>query len=96
MLRRLLFLAAALFLAPLPVHADVKPHALCTDGMVLQQKSKVNVWGTADPGEKVSVSFRNHTASATADAHGKWLVSLESGPAGGPFPMKIQGNSTLN
>jgi sialate O-acetylesterase len=96
MFRKILCLGAALLLAPALARADVKPHALCTDGMVLQQKSKVKIWGTADKGEKVSVSFRDHTASAVADAHGTWIVVLESGPAGGPFPMTIKGNNTLD
>ena len=41
------------------VRADVKPNTLCSDGMVLQQKAKVNIWGTADKGEKVTVHFRD-------------------------------------
>jgi sialate O-acetylesterase len=95
MFRRMLCLCAAL-LVQTAARADVKPHALCTDGMVLQQKSKVKLWGTADKGEKVSVSFRDHTASAVADGHGKWIVTLDSGAAGGPFPMRIKGNNTLD
>ncbi len=47
-----------------------------TDGMVLQRELPVRVWGTADAGEKVTVSFAGQKVSATADAHGKWLVSL--------------------
>src|ERR1051326_2518856 len=75
--------------------ADVKPSAICTDGMVLQQKTKVNVWGAADKGEKTTVTFREKDASATADDNGKWLVKFEAGEAGGPFPMTIKGNNTL-
>ncbi|MBN2512427.1 MAG: hypothetical protein JXB18_05765 [Sedimentisphaerales bacterium] len=36
--------------------ADVKLPSLFADGMVLQQHSKVAVWGWAEPGEKVTVS----------------------------------------
>jgi sialate O-acetylesterase len=63
--------------------------------MVLQQKAKVNLWGTADPGEKVTVEFRSKTAEATADQKGNWLVSIESGAAGGPLEMDIRGKNTL-
>jgi sialate O-acetylesterase len=77
------------------VWADVKPNTLCTDGMVLQQKAKVKVWGTADKGEKVLVTFRDKEASATTDDKGNWVVTLEAGAAGGPFPMTIKGNNTL-
>jgi sialate O-acetylesterase len=82
-------------LAPLLAVADVKPHALCGDGMVLQQKGKVNVWGTADAGEKVTVKFRGQEQSATAGEDGRWLVTLDAGAAGGPLPMTIAGKNTL-
>jgi sialate O-acetylesterase len=88
-------LAASVLLAP-AAQADVKPHALCSDGMVLQQKLEARIWGTADPGEKVTVSFRGQTASATADDKGNWLVTLKPTDAGGPFPMTIAGKNTLN
>lgn len=92
------FALAALIglVAQAPARADVKPHSLCTDGMVLQQKSKVFVWGTADLGEKVAVTFRGQTESIAADANGKWAVLLDSGAAGGPFPMTIAGKNKLD
>src|SRR5580692_11087504 len=36
-------------------HADVTPHALFGDGMVVQRDMPIVVWGKADPGEKVEV-----------------------------------------
>ncbi len=48
-------LVAALLAVPTTVRADVKPHALIGDGMVLQQGVPCKVWGTADPGEQVKV-----------------------------------------
>ncbi len=96
MIRKFGFVALLGLLAPMPARADVKPHSLCTDGMVLQQKMTVNIWGTADKGEKVSVSFRGKSGSATADEQGRWKVSLDSGAAGGPFPMNITGNNKLD
>jgi sialate O-acetylesterase len=92
----LLLMVVVALLAPSSVRADVKPHSLCTDGMVLQQKMTVTIWGTADKGEKVTITFRGKTASATADDQGKWKVSLDSGAAGGPFPMTIAGNNKLD
>ena len=46
------------------------------DGMVLQRERPVPVWGKADPGEKVTVSFGGQTLQATADAKGLWRVTL--------------------
>ncbi len=78
------------------VQAEVKPNTLCTEGMVLQQKQTVNLWGKADPGEKVTVEFRGMKAAAAADARGDWLVKIPSGDAGGPFPLSIQGSNTID
>ena len=46
-------LGLALLLAALPARADMKPHALFSDGMVLQQGVKCPVWGTSDDEEVV-------------------------------------------
>ena len=44
-------------LVALPAFAAVRPAAVFTDGAVLQANRPVPVWGMADPGEKVVVSF---------------------------------------
>ena len=51
------------------------------DGMVLQRDMRTAVWGTADPGEDVSVSFAGQKVSAKAGADGRWLVRLAPMPA---------------
>ena len=40
---RILFLALCFGVMPTWARADVKPNALCTEGMVLQQKSKAKI-----------------------------------------------------
>ena len=45
-----------------------------SDGAVLQRGMKVPVWGTADAGERVTVTFAGQEKSATADASGRWRV----------------------
>jgi sialate O-acetylesterase len=94
-LRVTLFLASVALLAPAQVRADVKPHALCTEGMVLQQKAETKIWGKADPGEAVTVSFRGEQVAAKADDKGNWLVKLKANGAGGPFEMTIAGKNTI-
>ncbi len=50
--------------------------------MVLQQGKKLPVWGTAAPGEKVTVTVGSNTGQATADADGKCgLTSRRCPPA---------------
>jgi sialate O-acetylesterase len=91
-----LSLVVGLTLLPAAARADVKPHALCREGMVLQQKSPVAIWGKADAGEPVSVTFRGQKVTGKADAKGDWMVTLNSGDAGGPEEMIIEGNNRLH
>ena len=46
------------------------------DNMVLQRDLPVRIWGTADAGEKVKVSFADQTIEALADARGEWRAEL--------------------
>ena len=91
--------AVSLFLTLLAAQAclsaEVKPHALFTDNMVLQQGISNPVWGTADPGETITVSIAGQTAKATADATGSWTVKLSPMKAGGPHEMTIAGKNTV-
>lgn len=75
--------------------ADVKLPAVISDNMVLQQGMKVPIWGKAAAGEKVAVTFGDHTASATADASGRWRTTIGPFKAGGPFTMTVAGKNTL-
>jgi sialate O-acetylesterase len=92
--RRLAQLALACCLAPsLTASAQVKPSNLFSDHMVLQSGASVPIWGTAAPGEKITITFLKQTRTATADAAGKWTVRLAGLKPGGPFQMNIAGNA---
>ena len=91
----LLFGSMWLVLAASFALADVKLPALFTDNMVLQRDIKAGVWGTAEPGEEVTVSIDGQKATAKADAAGHWAVKLEPMKAGGPFELTIAGKNTL-
>ncbi|MFC1497611.1 sialate O-acetylesterase [Verrucomicrobiota bacterium] len=58
--------------------ADVRPANIFGDHMVLQREIPVPVWGTAEPGEKVTVEFAGQSKSAVADKNGKWMVKLDA------------------
>lgn len=75
--------------------ADVKPHGLFTDHMVLQQGARVPVWGQADPGETVTVSIAGQWARTQADGAGKWMVVLGNLRPGGPFELTLQGKNSI-
>ena len=57
--------------------AELKLAAIFSDHMVLQQEKPLPVWGWADPGEQITVTFADQSQSATADANGKWQVQFK-------------------
>jgi sialate O-acetylesterase len=57
--------------------AGVVLPAIFGDHMVLQQGKTLPVWGTANAGEKVTVTIGADSASATAGADGAWRVELK-------------------
>ena len=73
-------LITALLLAPqAALHAaELKLPSVLADHMVLQRDKPVAVWGWADPGETVTVSFAGQAKSAAADAGGKWSLKLDA------------------
>ena len=69
--------------------------SLISDRMILQQKSDVNIWGTANPGHRIDVvASWDAKASAKTGKDGKWLVTLPAPAAGGPYTMTISGKDT--
>jgi sialate O-acetylesterase len=100
-------LAALAWLSASPAHADIKPHALIGDGMVLQQGVECPIWGTADPGESISFSMSlgetggsasgvaSKEGAHKANANGKWRISLPKLKAGGPFTLTLKGKNTI-
>jgi sialate O-acetylesterase len=62
--------------------------------MVLQRGVKVPIWGTADEGEQVTVQFQGQEIITMA-REGKWKICLDNLKPGGPFPLKIKGNKTI-
>lgn len=86
-------------LGALPIlssQADVRvPHVL-GDNMVLQREKPVPVWGWADAGEAVTVSFNGQTVQTVAADDGKWMVTLQPMDAKAePGAVVIKGNNEL-
>jgi len=74
---------------------NVKMPQIFSDNMVLQREVPVNIWGTADAGERVRVSFQNQAKTVRADRDGRWMVTLDPLSHGGPFTMTIAGKNTI-
>lgn len=94
-MKQIILLLLALACMNSRMHADVIPNPLFTDNAVLQQGIKAPIWGTADPGERVTVEFAGQTVSTTASAEGKWLVHLSPLKAGGPRILTISGRNKI-
>lgn len=75
--------------------APIALPALFSDGMVLQRDLPIPFWGTAAPGQKVTVTLDKQTASVTADGTGKWLLRLKPLAAGGPYEVTVSGRNTI-
>jgi sialate O-acetylesterase len=90
------FACLALVCLSVPLGADVVPAPLFTDNAVLQRDKPIPVWGTADAGEKISVTFAGQTISTVADASGKWRGVLPPLSASAtPAELVIKGNNTI-
>jgi len=76
--------------------ADVTPATIIGSNMVVQRGQVVPIWGTASPGERVSVSFAEQRKSGVADGAGRWRVDLEPLEASGkPRAMTIRAANTI-
>lgn len=79
-----------------PARANVSLPDVISGGMVLQQNQHVPIWGTADPGETVTVKFAGQSHTATAAANGKWLIKLAPLRVNAtPGTMIISGKNTI-
>jgi sialate O-acetylesterase len=87
---------ALIALAVCSARADVKLPAIISDNMCLQANKAVPIWGKADAGETVKVTFGDQQQTATADAEGKWAVVLRALPAADePAEMTVAGKNTI-
>ena len=89
---------AILFVAScvVSVHAEVSLPNIIGSSMVLQQKQRVPIWGEADPGEAVTVTFGKQQKTVVADQNGKWRVDLDKMSANfTPQTMTISGKNKV-
>ncbi|OYW75976.1 MAG: hypothetical protein B7Z37_10970 [Verrucomicrobia bacterium 12-59-8] len=75
-MKSLLVLSLFLLLAS-TLSAEVRLSKVFTPHMVLQRGMAVPVWGAANPGEVVTVTFAGQSKSTKANAQGFWSLKLE-------------------
>lgn len=60
-----------------------------SDNMVLQAEIPVNIWGTGDPGSRVSVQFRNQEKTVRVERDSTWKTVFDPLTYGGPDSLVI-------
>lgn len=90
------FVAIFAMIAVTALNADVILPKIINSHMVLQREVKVPIWGWADHGEEVTVSFAGQVKKAVPDKSGKWMVHLDPLVASAQGrEMVIQGKNKL-
>jgi sialate O-acetylesterase len=80
----------------LSARADIALPKILGTGMVLQRDTPIHIWGSASAGEQIAVQFAGQQQTATADASGKWAVTLDPLAASAePRQMTISGNNMI-
>jgi sialate O-acetylesterase len=102
-MRQKLTIVMVMLLSMATGQAKVQLPQLFQNGMVLQRGTEIPVWGWADADESVAVSFADEkgkvlsSAKATADAEGRWQVSLPKNKkikAGGPYRLEVKSEAS--
>ncbi|QDS96502.1 hypothetical protein FF011L_53140 [Roseimaritima multifibrata] len=84
-INHLLVVAATLLPVAVSYAAEMRVAGIFADHMVLQCEQPVRIWGWADEGDRVTVTFADQTAEASADEQGAWSVTLQ------PLAVSVQG-----
>ena len=77
------------------ISAQVTLPRFIRDSMILQRDAKINLWGWASKGEKVSVQFNSKTYKTRTGNDRRWALQLPATKAGGPYTMKISGKNKI-
>lgn len=76
--------------------AEVAVGEIFSDNMVLQRDVPVLLWGTAQPGENIALTFAGQTKTGIADAGGRWELELDPlKPNSVPAAMTIKGEHSV-
>lgn len=78
-------------------YAKITLPSIISNNMVLQQHTKANIWGKANPGEKISIvtSWNKKAQVCTADENGKWKMQIKTPKACKGQWMEISGENNI-
>ena len=91
-----LLILSILLVVSTSLSAEVILPKVIGHNMVLQRLKTLPIWGTASPGEKITVSFGAQRKETIASDSGKWVVKLNPMEASElPREMIISGTNTI-
>ena len=91
-----LLILSILLVVSASLSAEVILPKVIGHNMVLQRLKTLPIWGTASPGEKITVSFGAQRKETIASDSGKWVVKLNPMEASElPREMIISGTNTI-
>ena len=88
-MKKLSIILLAIICVSLSVNAEIRLPQLFQSGMVMQRGKPIPIWGWADKGEQITITFLKKTYTTTADDQGRWRIDLPKQKAGGPYQLTI-------
>lgn len=79
------------------LQAEIRLPAVFTDHMVLQRNSEVTLWGWGTPGGRITIvpEWLNGEIKTQVTNMGRWSARVQTGEAGGPYKIRINGSSEV-
>ncbi|TWU39797.1 sialate O-acetylesterase [Novipirellula artificiosorum] len=71
---------------------DIDFANIFSNGCVLQRGQTVPIWGTATPGDTITVEMNGQSQQGIADGQGNWRIALDPETAGGPYTLGATGS----
>lgn len=92
-----ILILGAIIAAASTASAKVTLPRIFSNGMVMQQQTEANLWGTAKANAtvKITASWNKKTITTKTDNDGKWKVSITTPSAGGPYSITFNDGERL-
>ncbi|MBQ7616406.1 MAG: hypothetical protein IJU77_15295 [Butyrivibrio sp.] len=62
---------------------------IISDGMVLQRRKRIHIWGWDEPGSKIEVRLDNLIGRGEVDENGRFDIYLSAKESGGPYELIV-------
>lgn len=62
---------------------------IISDGMVIQRRKRIHIWGWDEPGRSVEAVLDNLSSKAVTDENGRFDIFLSAKESGGPYELVV-------